>query len=137
MHTVMLYPYMYIIYVCSNTGIMPRLLQPEEWEHRQGQWQQRLAEYRQQRQAVMQRREEDLQMRNTMKKLQVELAEQWQVCSIVTVLVMSPHRYKVYCNATICCSSFYKAMVPNTIIFTLILCHKILEDTIFYIIILR
>ena len=63
----------------SNTGIMPRLLQPEEWEHRQSQWQQRLAEYRQQRQVVIQRREEDLQMRNTMKKQQVELAEQWQV----------------------------------------------------------
>ena len=70
----LLFPHCY-----SNTGKIPRLLQPEEWEHRQSQWQQGLAEYRQQRQAVIQRREEDLQMRNTMKKQQVELAEQWQV----------------------------------------------------------
>ena len=68
---------------CSNVGAMPHMLQPEELEQRGSLWQQQLMEYRQQRQAVIEKRREDIQLRNVMKKQQIELAEQWQV--ILTV----------------------------------------------------
>lgn len=55
------------------------MLQPEEVEQRKSLWQQQLTEYRQQRQTVLEKRKEDVQLRNIMKKQQIELAEQWQV----------------------------------------------------------
>lgn len=58
------------------------MLQPEELEHRESLWQQQLMEYRQQRQVVIEKRREDVQLRNIMKKQQIELAEQWQVIHV-------------------------------------------------------
>ena len=63
----------------SNVGATPHMLQPEELEQRESLWQQQLMEYRQQRQVVIEKRREDVQLRNIMKKQQIELAEQWQV----------------------------------------------------------
>ena len=64
----------------SNVGVVPHVLQPEEVEERELLWQQQFKEYRQHRQAVMDKRRDDIQLRNIMKKQQIELAEQWQVC---------------------------------------------------------
>lgn len=55
------------------------MLEAEEVKQRELLWQQQLMEYRQQRQMVIEKRREDVQLRNIMKRQQIELAEQWQV----------------------------------------------------------
>ena len=74
------------------------MLQPEEVEQRKSLWQQQLTEYRQQRQTVLEKRKEDVQLRNIMKKQQIELAEQWQVSACNTSIVCVLYLWNGVCS---------------------------------------
>ena len=88
----------------SNVGVVPHMLQPEEVEQRALLWQQQLKEYRQHRQAVMDKRQDDIQLRNIMKKQQIELAEQWQVAVLHHKVSRKStvYRLKTFCFENSC-----------------------------------